>query len=157
MEEALKGLSGYRRIVDDIVIYDKDPQQYVQHVKQFLQWCSDKQLSPNREKWQFHQSQVTFAGFHLSSEGYQIDSSITAAITQFPTPSTRSELCSFVGLVNQLTSGTNTVAELAPLRPLLSTKKEFLWTTEHDQALAKVKGCLTTAPVLAFFDVTKPT
>jgi len=62
-----------------------------------------------------------------------------------------------VGLVNQLTSGTNTVAELAPLRPLLSTKKEFLWTTEHDQALAKVKGCLTTAPVLAFFDVAKPT
>jgi len=67
MEEALEGLSGYRRIVDDIVIYDKDPQQYVQHVKQFLQWCSDKQLSPNREKWQFHQSQVTFVGFHLSS------------------------------------------------------------------------------------------
>ena len=29
MAEALEGLSGYHRIADDIVIYDKDPQQHV--------------------------------------------------------------------------------------------------------------------------------
>ena len=49
------------------------------------------------------------------------------------------------------------LAPIAPLRPLLSTKTEFTWTTEHDQALAKTKECLTTAPALAFFDVDKPT
>ena len=63
-----------------------------------------------------------------------------------------------MGLANQLTSGTNAIAELiAPLRPLLSTKNEFTWTMEHDQTLEKAKECLTTAPVLAFFDVAKPT
>ena len=46
---------------------------------------------------------------------------------------------------------------IAPLRPLLSTKNEFTWTMEHDQALEKAKECLTTAPVLAFFNVAKPT
>lgn len=57
-----------------------------------------------------------------------------------------------------MTSGTNTVAGfIAPLRPLLSTKNEFMWTTEHDQAMTKVKESLTEAPVLAFFDVAKPT
>ena len=158
MAEALEGLTGYRRIVDDIVIYDKDPQQHVMHVKQFLQRCKDKKISLNRDKWQFCQSEVKFAGFHLTPEGYQIDSSITAAIKQFPTPTTHTELRSFVGLANQLTSGTNAIAELiAPLRPLLSTKNEFMWTMEHDQALEKAKECLTTAPVLAFFDVAKPT
>ena len=158
MAEALEGLSGYRRIVDDIVIYDKDPQQHVQHVKQFLERCRDRKISINRDKWQFCQSQVKFAGFHLMPEGYQVDPSITAAITLFPSPTTRTELRSFVGLVNQLTSGTNTIAELiTPFRPLLSTKNEFMWTTEHDQALTKVKECLTTTPVLAFFDVTKAT
>ena len=44
MAEALEGLTGYHRIVDDIVIYDKDPQQHVQHVKQFLQQCKDKKI-----------------------------------------------------------------------------------------------------------------
>ena len=101
---------------------------------------------------------MKFAGFHLTQEGYQVDPSITAAIKQFPTPTTRTKLRSFVGLANQLTSGTKTITELiASLRPLLSTKTEFTWTTEHDQALAKAKECLTTPPVLAFFDVFKPT
>ena len=159
MVEALEGLMGYHRIVDDIVIYgNKDPQQHVIHVKQFLQRCKDKKISLNRDKWQFCQSQVKFAGFNLTSEGHQIDSSITAAIKQFPTPTTCTELRSFVGLANQLTSGTNAIAELiAPLRPLLSTKNEFTWTMEHDQALEKAKECLMTAPVLAFFNVAKPT
>ena len=59
---------------------------------------------------------------------------------------------------NQLMSGTNMIAELIiPFRPLLSTKNEFMWTTEHDQTLTKVKECLTTTPVLAFFNVTKAT
>ena len=77
MAEALEGLKGYCRIVDDIVIYDKDPQQHINHVKQFLQQCKDKKISINRDKWQ---SQVKFTGFHLTPEGYQVDSSITAAI-----------------------------------------------------------------------------
>ena len=55
MVEALEGLTGYHRIVDDIVIYDKDPQQHVQHVKQFLQQCKDKKIPINRDKWQFCQ------------------------------------------------------------------------------------------------------
>ena len=36
MAEALEGLMGYRRIVDDIVIYVKDPQQHVTHVTNSL-------------------------------------------------------------------------------------------------------------------------
>ena len=50
MAEPMEGLSGYRRIVDDIVIYDKDPQQHIVHVKQFLQRCKHKQITINREK-----------------------------------------------------------------------------------------------------------
>ena len=37
MTEALEGLTGYHRVIDDIVIYNKDPQQHVAHVKQFLE------------------------------------------------------------------------------------------------------------------------
>ena len=37
MDEAFTGLSRYRRIVDDVVIYDSDPSQHIDHVRQFLQ------------------------------------------------------------------------------------------------------------------------
>ena len=48
MAEAFEGLKGFRRVVDDIVIYDTD---HVDHVRQFLQHCCDKGISLNREKW----------------------------------------------------------------------------------------------------------
>ena len=54
----------------------------------------------------------------------------------------------------------NTIATLlTPLRPLLSKKKDYLWTNDYDKALTKVKDALTTAPVLSlnFYDASKPT
>ena len=84
MTEVLEGLTGYRRIVDDIVVFDKDPQQHVVHVK--LQRCKERKISISKEKWKFCCTEVTFAGFRLSTEGYQLDASITAAISQFPHP-----------------------------------------------------------------------
>ena len=112
MTDAFRGLSGFRRIVDDFVIYDNNVGDHESHVKQFLQRCADCNISLNTEKCQFFQHQVTFAGFQLSAEGYQVDPSITAAITAYPSPTNRSELRSFIGLVNQLSTSTNTLAAL---------------------------------------------
>ena len=99
MAEALKGLSG----TDDIIIYDKGPEHHVLHVKQFLQHCKDK-------KYQQGQMEllITFAVFQLSSQGYQLDPSITIVITS-PTYHTNRIA---TGLLNQLSSSTDTIAEL---------------------------------------------
>ena len=132
MTEAFSGLSGFRRIVDDFVIYDNNLTDHVKHVEQFLQRCVENNIVLNMEKCQFFKAQVTFAGFQLSSHGYKVDPSITEAITKYPTPTTRSDLRSFMGLVNQLSTSTHTLASLlTPLRPLLSTKNEFLWSSHH--------------------------
>ena len=93
MAEAFVGLTGFRRVVDDMIIYDLE---HAAHVKQFLQRCADKQIALNPEKCKFSQNKVTFAGFTLSAEGYQVDNSITDAITEFPTPSNRTDLRSFL-------------------------------------------------------------
>ena len=112
----------------------------------------------NLDKCKFSQSKVTFAGFTLSAQRYQIDQSITDAISQFPIPKNRTDLWSFFGLVNQLSSSTSAVAPLLiPLHPLLSTKNEFFWSPNHEQALDNIKKTLTTAPVLSYFDASKPT
>ena len=131
---------------------------HLTHVKQFLQRCVDRNIALNIEKCKFFQTTVTFAGFQLSAEGYQIDQTITEAISSYPTPTNRTDLRSFIGLVNQLTTSTNSVAALlAPLRPLLSTKNDFVWSSDHEGAFSNIKKSLTTPPVLSFFDITKPT
>ena len=96
MAEAFVGLTGFRRVVDDIIIYDDNELEHAAHVKQFLQCCVDKQIALNPEKCKFSQTKVTFAGFTVSAEGYQVDHSITDAITEFPTPSNRTDLRSFL-------------------------------------------------------------
>ena len=104
------------------------------------------------------QTIVTFAGFQLSAEGYQIDQTIREAISTYQTPTNRTDLHSFFGLVNQLATSTNFVAALvAPLRPLLSTKNDFVWTSDHEGTFSNIKISLTTPPVLYFFNITKPT
>ena len=158
MDEAFTGLPGFRRVVDDIVIYDSDRTQHTQHVRQFLQRCAEKRITLNLSKWKFAQSTVSFADFHLSSAGYRIDPSITQAIESFPTQTSRTDLRSFIGLVNQLSSSTSSISDLlSPLRPLLSTKNEFVWSEEFDQAFKTIKTSLVSAPTLSYFDLSKPT
>ena len=88
MTEAFSGLSGFRRIADDFVIYDNNVTDHVKHVEQFLQRCVENNIALNMEKCQFFKAKVTFAGFQLSSHGYKVDPSITEAITKYPTPTT---------------------------------------------------------------------
>ena len=107
MDEAFAGLSGYRRVVDDVVIYDSNEEQHASHVRQFLQ---KKNITLNKEKWVYSQPEVHFAGFNLSADGYQVDDSITEAISKFPTQKCRTDLHSFVGLVNQLSACTPAIA-----------------------------------------------
>ena len=145
-------------MVDDSVIYDGNIEDHIAHVKQFLQHCAEKHITLNIEKYRFFQTKTTFVGFLSSEEGYQIDPSITEAISKYPVPTSRTELRSFIGLVNQLSSSTNTVATLlVPFRPLLSTKNEFVWSPSHDTAFLASKESLIMQPVLSFFDITKPT
>ena len=158
MADSFEGLSGFRRIVDNIIIYDKDETSHIQHVRQFLLRCRERNIALNKEKCKFNLGKVTFAGLQLSSEGYKVDTLITEAITKFPTPATRTDLRSFFGLANQLSTSTDKTAELLePLRPLLSTKNEFTWTANHDQALATAKQHLSESPLLAYFDMHRTT
>ena len=110
MTEAFTGLSGFPRVVDDIVIYDSNVEDHVAHVKQFLQRYVDQNIALNIDKCKFFQNQVTFAGFQLSASGYQIDESITEAISKYPIPTSHTELRSFIGLINQLSTSTNTAS-----------------------------------------------
>ena len=75
MDQALAGLNDFREIVDDVVIFDRDPQKHVQHVRQILHHCDKKNISLNCEKFQFCQQKAHFAGFILTPLGYSISAS----------------------------------------------------------------------------------
>ena len=61
------------------------------------------------------------------------------------------------GQPSHISRGIRIAQLLLPLHPLLSTKHEFLWLAEHDQAFAAIKRHLVEIPILAYFSLMKPT
>ena len=158
MDEAMAGLDGYRKIVDDIVIYDDEFESHVQHVRSFLQRCRDQRITLNEKKFVFGAESVTFAGLHLSKDGYHLDDNIVKAIKEFAPPRSRTDLRSFLGLVNQLSSSSSAISAItAPLRPLLSAKHDFVWNDVHEDAFKKAKQAITSSPVLDYYDPRRET
>ncbi len=86
MDEAFSGLSGYRCIVDDVIINDSDEKQHEFHVRQFLQRCAERSITLNVDKWAYGKPEVDFAGFVLTTNGYRVNGAVTVAISEFPTP-----------------------------------------------------------------------
>jgi len=54
MAEAFTGLTGFRHIVDNIVIYDSDASTHTEHVRAFLKRCADMNIALNLAKCKFH-------------------------------------------------------------------------------------------------------
>ncbi|XP_068224072.1 uncharacterized protein [Palaemon carinicauda] len=83
-------------------------------------------------------SQVSYCGYQLSEEGIAADPGKVSAIRDFPTLTNLTDLRSFMGLVNQLAKFTPEIAATPqPLRPLMSPKRAFFWTPDHDEAFRR--------------------
>ena len=154
---AVDDLDDFQKIVDDVVVYDDTRKTHEQHVRGFLQRCSDHGISLNAEKFKFAEDQLKFAGSILTDAGYQIDPALTEAVAKFPTRQNVTDLSSFMGLVNHLGSFTpNLVGLVEPLHTFLNSKNVFLWTENHQQAFGTAWKMLSTPPALQYFDGNKP-
>ncbi|XP_068245143.1 uncharacterized protein mRpL22 [Palaemon carinicauda] len=155
---ALQGMKKCVKVVDDILIFDDDLLSHYHRIHELLTCCRKNGITLNRDKFVVAEARVNFCGFTLSEEGIAADPGRVTALQDFPTPSNLTDLRSFMGLVNQLAEFTPDIALTAqPLRPLMSPKRSFIWTPDHDQAFKRVKQALSSPPVLASFDPTLPT
>ena len=155
---ALQGVMQCVKVVDDILLYDEDYMEHLRRVNDVLTRCRAHGITLNAEKFVLAAPKVLFCGYELSSEGIAADPEKVRAITDFAKPANLTDLRSFMGLANQLAEFSPDIASAAaPLRPLMSPKRSFVWTADHDEAFLKVKEALSSPPVLASFDPALPT
>ncbi|ROT72287.1 hypothetical protein C7M84_009327 [Penaeus vannamei] len=154
---ALQGITNCVKVVDDILLFDSDLPTHLRRVFQMLSRCRAHGITLNKDKFMVAATNVSFCGYNISPEGIAADPEKVAAIRDYPTPSNIRDLRSFMGLVNQLADFSPEIAATAqPLRPLMSPKRSFTWTPDHDQAFGKVKAALLSPPVLGAIDFPKP-
>ena len=147
--------------LDDILVYSKTPEQHLQHLESVLQTLSDNQLYANFEKCAFNNPEVEYLGHVVSAEGIKPDPKKVQAVLQWPQPTTKKELRSFLGLTQyfrKFIQGYSKIA--APLNALLKESVDWrqpgIWCAQCTAAFHTLKQHLTEAPVLATPDFSKP-
>ena len=101
---------------------------------------------------------LKFAGFVVSDKGVTADPDKVAAIRDFPAPKNVTEVCSFLGLVQQLSHFTPDLAHMTvAIRSLLKKNIAFNWLPVHDNEFITVKSSLCSPVLVEPFDPTLPT
>ena len=112
----------------------------------------------NEEKCVFRQKQIEFLGHIISAEGVRINPEKVRAILNMDRPSDVPELKRLLGMVNILARFLPRLQDVIQLLTLLlSTKNAWVWEQDQEKAFQDLKKILTSAPVLCYFDPSKPT
>ena len=157
MDASFDHIDHFRKVVDECLVYDDTFPEHVARVRQVLTCARENGVTLSASKFIFAKPEVNYCGFILNRQGRTVDDQKTAAIQQFPVPTNRTDLRSFMGLINQCGEFIpNLAAATAPLRGLLKTSDDFLWTEDHTRAFNAAKDTLLASTTLSFFQVGQP-
>lgn len=158
MDEALKDVQGVTPYFDDVLIRAANQPQLCDRIRQVLMIFRKYGLRAKKEKCLFGEKSIDFLGYRIDASGLHPSTSKLEAIHNAPTPSTKSELQAFLGLLNFYNGFLRDKATVAePLHRLLDKNATWKWTTEHEQSFKTVKKLLSSNSVLVPFDGSLPT
>ena len=84
------------------------------------------EITLNRKKMSLGRSKVKFAGYMVGQGGIDVDPEKIAAVNKFPTPATRQDLRSFMGLINHFRQFNHAVTKSSyRMKPLLSSRVQY--------------------------------
>jgi hypothetical protein len=93
----------------------------------------------------------------VSPEGIVVDPSKVKEVLEWKPPTTVSKVRSFLGLAGYYHRFIPNFSKIAkPITELLKKGNKYLWSETCDEAFEHLKRLLTTSPVLAQPDTTKP-
>ncbi|KAL9371998.1 hypothetical protein Peur_034242 [Populus x canadensis] len=147
--------TGWRMCID--YLYGDSYELCLMHLEKVLERCEERNLVLNWEKCHFMVTHGIVLGHIVSSKGIEVDKSKVEVIQKLPTPRTVKDVRSFLGhagFYRRFIHSFSTIAK--PLCNLLSQDVQFDWTSKCQEAFEKLKGLLTTAPIMQAPDWSLP-
>ncbi len=137
--------------LDDILIYSETWEDHLDHIRKALKVRKEK-LYAKLSKCCFGAQEVDYLGFIIRPSGVAINPHKTQAIEQWPTPRSKKDVQSFLGLINYYRRFIKHCSKIS--KPLTERTKNvpFAWHSDAENALAKLKKKVTTAPILPTFN-----
>ena len=157
MQTVLKGLNpidGANFVsvyIDDILIFSKSMEEHVHHISVVLDRLQDAGLKLKLSKCHFVCQEVEYLGHLITPQGLQPNPRKVSAVSDFPTPTSVTQVRQFIGLASYYRRFIEGFAKTAePLHQLTKKDREFLWTDHCQDALDTLKRKLVEAPVLVY-------
>jgi hypothetical protein len=143
--------------INDILIYSKNKEDHADHIRVVLQQLRDHRLYAKFSKCEFWLDSVKFLGHTISSEGISVDPTKVQEVMDWKPPTSVHQICSFLGLAGYYRRFISDFSKIAkPMTELLKKEIKFHWNDKCEEAFHTLRKLLTTAPVLAQPDNTKP-
>lgn len=158
MNQSLRSLIGVCVVVyfDDILVYSKNKTDHLQHLRSVLLILRQESFYAAPPKCVFQVDCILFLGYYISAAGISVDETKIAAIRDWPSPKTLTEVRSFHGLASfyrRFIRDFSTI--MAPVTNCMRDKI-FTWSSAAEEAFCLIKEKLTAAPVLILPNFTVP-
>ena len=110
--------------IDDILVYSRMEEEHDRHLHIVLQTLWEKQLYAKFSKYEFWLDRVVFLGHVVMRAGIMVDTAKMEVVTQWPRPTSVTEICSFLGMANYYRKFIQDLSQIvAPLTRL--TRKDI--------------------------------
>lgn len=150
-------IEGVVLFVDDLLVYGHTKEIHDQRLRAVLRRCQDINIKLNRQKCKIGLTEIRYLGHKISGNGIRPDDIHIRAINDMPTPKNVKDVERFLGLVTYVGNFIPNLSEkTTTLRELLKKDTEWHWDATHDQCFRELKMCLTSPPVLQYYDINTP-
>ena len=138
-----EGLPGVAAIVDDILVYGKNQEDHDAKLEAVLRRTRERGIKLNPDKCVFRTNQVTYFGHIWSAGGLRPDPVKTQGIRDMPSPTSREELETVLGMATYLGKFAPNLSDAsAPLRDLTKKENAFIWDAVSENAYNNMKQLL---------------
>lgn len=135
--------------MDDFSIFGNSFDDCLHNLKKVLNRYEEKNLILNWEKCHFMVSKGIVLGHIVSSQGIEVDKAKIELIANLPTPKPLKDIRSFLGHAGFYRRFIKDFSAISrPICNLLSKDNSFEWTKVCQEAFSKLKGMLTSAPIM---------
>ena len=156
-DRAIGGIPGVQKEVDDILGQAVDNASLASQLREVLQRCHNNNITLSKKKMEVGDD-VHFAGFRVGVQGCRPDPNKIVALKNFETPTTPTEVRSFLGAVNQMSCWWPDLSQhCTNLRKLTEQRTAWNWLPEHEEDFQRIKDLLSDTANLAPYDMKRKT
>jgi len=143
--------------LDDILIFMDTLEEHRRISQIVMERLREHKLYLRHDKCEFEKTRIEYLGVIISHNCVEMDPVKIAGVTEWPVPTSKKEVQSFVGFTNFYRRFISNFSHHA--RPLFDlTKKDirFMWGNREQDTFNRLKELVTSAPVLALPDNERP-